>query len=77
MPMSVADKKAAQIADVEFVLAECGRIKELLASTPPAEWKNLPRDELIGSLPHPSGRGAQLFPITKPQPVRSFPLKRG
>jgi hypothetical protein len=50
----------AQIADVEFVLTECVRINKLLTDTPPVEWKNLPRDELAGSLPHPSGNGDML-----------------
>jgi hypothetical protein len=57
MQTASTNKKAAQIADIEFVLAECARAQKLLSVTPPAEWKNLPRDGLIGSLPHPSGRG--------------------
>jgi hypothetical protein len=56
MPIALTDKKAAQVSNVEFVLTERARINKLLCDTPPTEWKNLPRDELIGSLPHPSGR---------------------
>jgi len=57
MPIASTNKKAAQVSDVEFVLTEHARVNKLLSDTPPIEWKNLPRDELIGSLPHPSGRG--------------------
>jgi hypothetical protein len=57
MPTASTNNKAAQVADIEFVLVECARAQKLLSDTPPTEWKDLPRDELIGSLPHPSGSG--------------------
>jgi hypothetical protein len=58
--MPTPSRKAAQVADVQFVLAESARVHKLMADTPPAEWQNIPRDELIGSLPHPSGKGDML-----------------
>ena len=57
MPNNLPPKKATLIADIEFVLSECARVNKLIKETPPAEFKNLPRDEIMGSLPHPSGGG--------------------
>jgi hypothetical protein len=55
--MKTTDRKAAQVDDVVFVFAECARVNKLILETPPAQFKDLPRDDILGSMPHPSGDG--------------------
>jgi hypothetical protein len=51
------NKKEAWVNDLMFVFEECARIQKLISQTPPAEFRHLPRSEVSGQLPHPSGRG--------------------
>lgn len=55
--MTKKNKKAGWVEDVTFIFEECARIQALIAATPPGEYRNLPRSEVTGDLPHPSGRG--------------------
>lgn len=55
--MTEPNKKAARVADICFVIDECQRVHELIASTPPSELKNLPRADVAGELPLPTERG--------------------
>jgi|SRR6516225_4471147 hypothetical protein len=55
--MSKPNKKAAWVEDLSFVLEECARVHKLISNTPPGKFKDLPRSDIGGDLPHPSGRG--------------------
>jgi hypothetical protein len=51
------NKQAVWVEDLNFVFGECARVDKLIANTPPGGFKNLPRTDVTGDLPHPSGRG--------------------
>ncbi|WP_316187415.1 MULTISPECIES: HEPN domain-containing protein [unclassified Bradyrhizobium] len=55
--MTKPNKKAAWVEDLSFVFEECARVHELISNTPPGRFKDLPRSDVSGDLPHPSGRG--------------------
>jgi len=54
-----ANRNAEWVADIEFVFAECVRIQQAVAAAlkPPISLKDLPKEDMWGDLPHPSGRG--------------------
>lgn len=57
VPERAPNKRAVWVEDLNFVFEECTRVQKLISSTPPGEFKNLPRTDVAGDLPHPSGRG--------------------
>src|ERR1700754_4016102 len=51
-------KQAEWVSDVEFVLSECIRIKEITAAGKPRDWiKQLSKDDLLCHLPRSDGQG--------------------
>jgi hypothetical protein len=64
------NKKAAWVQDLSFVFEECARVHELVSNTPPGEFKNLPRTDVGGDLPHPSGRGNMVCSVAGVRRVR-------
>jgi hypothetical protein len=51
------NKQGVWVEDLNFILEECARVRKLISNTPPGEFKNLPRTDVGGDLPHPFGRG--------------------
>ena len=70
--MSKANKKAAWVEDLTFVLEECARVHELISNTAPRKFKDLPRSDVGGSLPHPSGRGDMMCSVAAVRRVRQL-----
>jgi hypothetical protein len=50
------------VADIEFVFAECPRIREAVSAAlkPPVSLKDLPKEDMWGDLPDPSGNGMMM-----------------
>jgi Apea-like HEPN len=70
--MSKASKKAAWVIDLSFVFEECARVHELISNTPPGKFKDLPRSDVGGSLPHPCGRGDMTCSVAAVRRVREL-----
>jgi hypothetical protein len=68
--MSKVSKKAAWVIDLSFVFEECARVHELISNTPPGKFKDLPRSDVGGSLPHPCGRGDMTCMLRAPDPCQ-------
>jgi hypothetical protein len=54
------NRKAEWVTDIEFVFAECVRIRTAIADaikTDPASLQNLPKEDMWGDLPGPDGKG--------------------
>jgi hypothetical protein len=59
-PIMPINRKAEWVAHIEFIFAECLRIKssvENALKTNPASLRDLPREDHWGDLPHPDGKG--------------------
>jgi hypothetical protein len=55
-----ANRNAEWVADIEFVFAECLRIRNAVSDAVknnPASLKDLPREDMWGDLPGPDGKG--------------------
>jgi hypothetical protein len=69
--MPAPNKKDGWVEDVAFTRSECERIINFLAATTPFyDLRQLPKADIYGELPHPSGRGDMLCGSAAAQRVK-------